>query len=66
MKHDDTNPNSWETVYDDIPCILFSLSESGKIIKMNAEMRQKLGLETDEAIGRPLEELLTIGSKIFY
>ncbi|WP_262711375.1 ATP-binding protein [Gelidibacter sediminis] len=53
-------------MYDHIPCILFSLSESGKITKMNAEMRQKLGLQHDEVHGRQLEELLTIGSKIFY
>lgn len=33
---------------------------------MNAEMRQKLGLQHDEVHGRQLEELLTIGSKIFY
>lgn len=35
-------------------------------MKMNAEMRQKLGIEHDQVHGRQLEELLTIGSKIFY
>ena len=33
---------------------------------MNAEMRLKLGLESNEAIGCQLEDLLTVGSKIFY
>src|SRR6476620_8428880 len=33
---------------------------------MNAEMRTKLGIPTDGAIGIQLESLLTTGSKIFF
>ncbi|GGG43628.1 hypothetical protein GCM10010976_13940 [Bizionia arctica] len=33
---------------------------------MNAEMRSKLGLEPKQALGLQLEDLLTVGSKIFY
>lgn len=35
-------------------------------MKMNRELRMKLGIEAEQVIGRPLEDILTVGSKIFY
>lgn len=35
-------------------------------MKMNLELRTKLGVEAEQVIGCQLEDLLTVGSKIFY
>ena len=35
-------------------------------MKMNLELRKKLGVEATQVIGCQLEDLLTVGSKIFY
>ena len=38
----------------------------GILTKMNREMREKLGVEASAVIGRPVESILTVGSKIFW
>ena len=38
----------------------------GILTKMNSELREKLGVEASAVIGRPVESILTVGSKIFW
>lgn len=53
-------------MYNAVPCFLLSFSEDGKIIKMNAEACLQLGIDRIDITGKQFEELLTVGSRIFF
>ncbi len=45
---------------------MFSFSDTGKITKMNRVMLTRLAISQNDVIGKQLEDLLTVGSKIFF
>lgn len=53
-------------MFNAVPCFLLSFSEDGKIIRINTEARLKLGIEQLDIAGSQFEELLTVGSRIFF
>lgn len=58
------------TVLDDVlntaPCGFLSFADDGTVRLANATLLDLLGYRADEVIGRHVERLLTIGSRIFY
>jgi sigma-B regulation protein RsbU (phosphoserine phosphatase) len=50
---------------DDIPCIYFSSSRDGIIMEANNSLCQCLGYTRDELIGKKLESIFTLSTRIF-
>ena len=51
--------------FEDIPCVYFSSSADGYIIEANESMCYSLGYSRDELVGRKLESILTLATRIF-
>jgi PAS domain S-box-containing protein len=48
------------------PCGFLSFTDDGKIVSVNATLLDLLGYEPDELLGRHLDSLLSVASRIFY
>jgi signal transduction histidine kinase len=51
---------------DRIPCGFVSFADDGTVCAVNATLLEMLGLERQAVVGRHLEQMLTVGSRIFY
>ncbi len=54
-----------QDLYSDIPCIYFSASSDGVITEANKILCKYLGYTRDELIGRKLEAIFTLSTRIF-
>ena len=58
---------NWEKVYHITPCYFFSFSNDGSITRINNVLLDHLGYSESEVLQlMKLEELLTVGSRIFF
>jgi PAS domain S-box-containing protein len=48
------------------PCGFLSFTDDGKIVLLNATLLDMLGYESDELMGRHVDSLLPVASRIFY
>jgi sigma-B regulation protein RsbU (phosphoserine phosphatase) len=55
-----------EDLYENAPCGYLSMDTDGRIFKANAILGHWIGFNGGELIGKRIQELLTIGSRIFY
>ena len=51
---------------DHAPCGYASFGDDGRLAAVNATLLQRLGFAREELLGRHVETILTIGSRIFY
>src|SRR5688572_27531304 len=51
---------------DNAPCGFISFGDDGRVQLINATLLERLGRTRDEIVGRHVESLLTIGTRIFY
>jgi PAS domain S-box-containing protein len=51
---------------DTAPCGLLSFTDSGIIASINLTLLDMLGYEREELVGTHVEQILTVGSRIFY
>jgi PAS domain S-box-containing protein len=51
---------------DRIPCGFVSFADDGTVCAVNATLLEMLGLERQTVVGRHIEQMLTVGSRIFY
>lgn len=51
---------------DRIPCGFISFADDGTVGAVNATLLEMLGLERENVVGRHIEKILTVGSRIFY
>lgn len=61
----DPSPHSVPT-WDDAPCGLLDLDETGLVIHVNARLLRRTGYTKAEVLGRAWVELLSAGSRLFY
>jgi PAS domain S-box-containing protein len=54
------------TLLDDAPCGFVAFADDGTVRTVNATLLRMLGASRDEVVGRHVEQLLTVGSRIFY
>ncbi len=57
---------SAEDLYEDAPCGYFSLRRDGTIVRANRTLVAWSGYSHDELLGRRVQDILTIGSRIFW
>src|SRR5688500_1695710 len=50
---------------DHAPCGFVSFADDGGIVHVNATLLERLGWSRDELMGRSVESILTVGSRIF-
>ena len=55
-----------DDLLDTAPCGFLSFADDGRIVSVNATLLELLGYERDELIGRHVESLLPVASRIFY
>jgi PAS domain S-box-containing protein len=55
-----------DTFLDDAPCGLLSFTDDGTVRLINKTMLELLGIQRDDIVGRHVEQLLTVGGRIFY
>jgi PAS domain S-box-containing protein len=51
---------------DTAPCGFLSFADDGAVILVNSTLLRILGFEREELIGRHVERIMTVGSRIFY
>jgi len=51
---------------DRLPCGFVSFADDGTISAVNATLLEMLGLQRETVVGRHIEKILTVGSRIFY
>jgi len=51
---------------DRLPCGFVSFADDGTVTAVNATLIEMLGLERENVVGRHIETILTVGSRIFY
>ena len=54
------------TLLDDAPCGFLAFADDGTVRVVNATLLAMLGASLDDVVGRHVEQLLTVGSRIFY
>ncbi|RZK08555.1 MAG: PAS domain-containing sensor histidine kinase [Flavobacterium sp.] len=54
-----------EAILENAPCLYFSCSEEGQIIHCNQFLCKKLGYEKDELIGKKIDTIFTVATRIF-
>jgi signal transduction histidine kinase len=55
-----------DALLDGAPCGFLSFADDGTIELVNATLLQMLGYEREDLLGRHVETVLTVGSRIFY
>jgi PAS domain S-box-containing protein len=55
-----------DSILDTAPCGFLSLSDDGKILVVNATLRELLGYEVGELDGRRVDVILPPGGRVFY
>jgi PAS domain S-box-containing protein len=60
------SPAQLNELLDNAPCGFLSFSDDGTIARVNRTLLSMLGAEHHEIIGRHLEKILNVGSRIFY
>src|SRR4051812_7631408 len=55
-----------DPLLDDAPCGFVSFADDGTVRVVNRTLATLLGFDREELIGRHLESILTVGSRIFY
>jgi PAS domain S-box-containing protein len=55
-----------DELLDTAPCGFLSFTDDGKIVLANTTLQELLGYESGELLGRHLESLLPVASRIFY
>ena len=53
-------------ILDNAPCGFVSFGDDGVIVYVNSTLEKRLGFERDELIGRHIETIMGVGSRIFY
>jgi PAS domain S-box-containing protein len=61
-----THISADESLLDTAPCGFVSFSDDGTVRASNATLLTMLGYTRDEVVGRRIESLLNVGSRIFY
>jgi PAS domain S-box-containing protein len=51
---------------DRLPCGFVSFADDGTVSAVNATLLEMLGLEREIVVGRHIEKILTVGSRVFY
>jgi PAS domain S-box-containing protein len=51
---------------DEAPCGFVSFGDDGRIRYVNTTLARRLGFSRDDLVGKPIEQILTVGSRIFY
>src|SRR5688500_19459968 len=59
-------PPILEPLLDRAPCGFLSFAEDGTVTLANETLLEMLGYERDQLVGRHVERILTVGSRIFY
>ncbi len=59
-------PSGLEAMLDDAPAGFLSFADDGAIELVNGTLLRMLGYERDELVGTHVENILTVGSRIFY
>ncbi|MDR6970187.1 diguanylate cyclase [Leifsonia shinshuensis] len=59
-------PVSPDELYDRAPCGLLTLTEAGRIVRVNATFSAWTGITPEQLTGTPLSDLLEPGARIFY
>lgn len=55
-----------DDLLDNAPCGFLSFADDGRIVSVNATLLELLGYERAELLGRHIESLLPVASRIFY
>jgi PAS domain S-box-containing protein len=55
-----------DDLLDTAPCGFLSFADDGRIVSVNSTLLRLLGYERDELLGRHVESLLPVASRIFY
>jgi PAS domain S-box-containing protein len=55
-----------DPLLDRAPCGFLSFAEDGTVTLANETLLELLGYQRDQLVGRPLERILGVGSRIFY
>jgi PAS domain S-box-containing protein len=55
-----------DPVLDDAPCAFVSFGDDGRMCVVNRTLLDMLGYSRDELVGKHIESILAIGSRIFY
>lgn len=55
-----------DDLWNEVPCGLFSFTEAGLLIQVNATVGEHVGCAPDELIGQPVGRLFTVASRMFY
>jgi phosphoserine phosphatase RsbU/P len=55
-----------EDLLENAPCGFLSFADSGSVTRSNRTLLDILGYSADEVLGRHVERILTVGSRIFY
>ena len=55
-----------DQLLDRAPCGFISFGDDSKILLVNSTLLERLGYSREEIAGKPFEELLTVGGKIFH
>lgn len=55
-----------DELLDGAPCGFVSFDDGGRILRINATLLEMVGREREELIGRHVEKLLSVGSRVFY
>jgi PAS domain S-box-containing protein len=58
--------NIGSDLLENAPCGFVSFGDDGRITYINATLTERLGYSRDELIGRHIETILGVGSRIFY
>ena len=55
-----------DDLLDRAPCGFVSFGDDGRIVTINATLLERLGYTRDEVIGRHVESILMLGTRIFF
>ena len=58
--------SSWEDLYDNAPCGQLSTTPEGVIVLVNTTLLSWTGYAREQLVGSPVDQLLTVGSRLFY
>jgi PAS domain S-box-containing protein len=59
-------PQILDAILDRAPCGFLSFAEDGTVRLANTTLLEMLGYPRDQVVGRPVERMLAVGSRIFY
>jgi sigma-B regulation protein RsbU (phosphoserine phosphatase) len=57
---------TFEDLYENAPCGYLSMQADGRIVRVNATFAAWIGFESTHLVGKRLQDLLTVGTRILY